>query len=130
MDEINKQLTIMLINTLTNDAILVEKMEKDYPQMTSKFKELCAEQYLTFLKKQDDYGPMNIAMNTNLKTDKDIKFAMTGLITRMNDKMSRLINLIINKSDKPTNEAVEDSFMDISVYAKIARVVLDGKWAK
>lgn len=126
----NEKPTIMLDNITSEELALVEKMEEHYPQMTGKFKEICAQQYITFLKKQNDYGPMNIAMNTALENEQDVRFAMTGLITRMNDKMSRLINLVIRKNDKPNNESVEDSFMDISVYGKIAQIVLDGKWAK
>src|SRR3990167_1987400 len=104
---------------------LIKEMEEKYPEMTEKFKELCAQQYITFLKKQYDYGPTNIAMNTALESEQDLKLAMTGLITRMNDKMSRLINLILKK-EAPKNESVEDSFTDISVYGKIALIVLKG----
>jgi len=110
-------------------AELIEDMETKYPQMTAKFKELCADQYITFLKKQHDYGPTNIAMGTQLKDETDLKLAMTGLTVRLNDKMSRLLNLVINKSN-PKNESVDDTLKDMSVYAKIALVVLDWKWAK
>lgn len=121
--------TIQLGNMDKETASLIEEMEKKYPQMTVKFKELCADQYITFLKKQHDYGPSNIAMGTQLKDDVDLKLAMTGLTVRLNDKMSRLLNLVINKGT-PKNESIEDTLKDMSVYAKIALVVLDWKWAK
>jgi len=108
---------------------LIREMEEEYPAMTSKFKELCNDQYVTFLRKQHDYGPSNIAMGTQLKDDSDVKLAMTGLTVRLNDKMSRLLNLVINKSS-PKNESVDDTIKDMSIYAKIALIVLDGKWAK
>lgn len=118
-------------HVVSNDELeLIDFMEKKYPGMTGEFRKLCIEQYLMFLKKQNDYGPMNIAMNTRLETEQEKKFAMTGLITRMNDKMSRLINLIVIKQGKPANESIEDSFQDISVYGKISQIVMKGKWAK
>jgi len=108
---------------------LVNKMEATYPNMTSEFKKICIEQYLTFVRKQNDYGPANIAMNTHLENEQDLKLSLTGLTVRMNDKMSRLINLILKKN-KPQNESIEDTFMDLSVYGKIALVVMRGKWGK
>jgi len=121
---------MLLENVDTETDILIKDMEKRYPQMTEKFKQLCADQYITFLKKQHDYGPSNIAMGTQLKDETDLKLAMTGLTVRLNDKMSRLLNLVINKSTTPKNESVEDTLKDMSVYSKIALVVLDWKWAK
>jgi len=108
---------------------LIQKMEATYPNMTYEFKKICIEQYLTFIKKQNDYGPANIAMNTHLENEQDLKLSLTGLTVRMNDKMSRLINLILKKN-KPQNESIEDTFMDLSVYGKIALVVMHGKWGK
>lgn len=116
--------------TIDKDTLeLIKKMESTYPNMTSEFRKICIEQYITFLKKQNDYGPANIAMNTHLENEQDLKLSMTGLTVRMNDKMSRLINLILKKN-KPQNESIEDTFMDLSVYGKIALVVMRGKWGK
>lgn len=116
--------------TVDKDTLeLVNKMEATYPNMTSEFKKICIEQYLTFVRKQNDYGPANIAMNTHLENEQDLKLSLTGLTVRMNDKMSRLINLILKKN-KPQNESIEDTFMDLSVYGKIALVVMRGKWGK
>jgi len=108
---------------------LINRMQQTYPNMTSEFKKICIEQYITFVKKQNDYGPANIAMNTHLENEQDLKLSLTGLTVRMNDKMSRLINLILKKN-KPQNESIEDTFMDLSVYGKIALVVMRGKWGK
>jgi len=121
--------TIQINNLDKETAELVAEMESKYPEMTTKFKQLCADQYTTFLKKQHDYGPSNIAMGTQLKDETDLKLAMTGLTVRLNDKMSRLLNLVINKGT-PKNESIEDTLKDMSVYAKIALIVLDWKWAK
>ena len=56
--------------------------------------------------------------------------SLAGLVTRMNDKMSRLIHLILKTKKSPSNESVEDSFKDISVYGIISRIVTAGKWGK
>ena len=115
---------------LDKDALeLIDAMESKYPQMTGEFKKLCIEQYLTFLRKQNDYGPANIAMNTRLETEQDIKLSLTGLTVRLNDKISRLVNLILRKN-KAQNESIDDTFLDVSVYGMIARIVMRGKWAK
>ena len=53
-----------------------------------------------------------------------------ALIVRMNDKINRLINLVIKKNEKPQNESVMDSFMDLANYAVIAKIVSEGKWGK
>lgn len=109
---------------------LIKEMEKKYPKMTSEFKNLLLEQYITFIKKQHDYGPSNIAMNTLLETKDDLLISLAGLVTRMNDKMSRLINLILKSKKELENESIEDSFKDISVYGIISRIVINGKWGK
>ena len=70
---------------------------------------------------QINNGKMLIA-NFNLK-ENDIQ------ALRLNDKISRLVNLILLKN-KARNESVEDTFLDLSVYGKIALVVMRGKWAK
>ena len=109
---------------------LIRDMEIKFPEMTEEFKRLSVEQYVTFVKKQHDYGPSNIAMNTKLETNEDLMMSLAGLVTRMNDKMSRLIHLILRTKKSPSNESVEDSFKDISVYGIISRIVTAGKWGK
>lgn len=109
---------------------LINYMENKYPEMTSEFVKISVDNYLTFLRKQKDYGPTNIAMNTNLETKDDLMISLSGLVTRMNDKMSRLINLILKNRNSPENESVEDSFKDISVYGIISKIVINKKWGK
>lgn len=71
----------------------------------------CAE---VFSRKQSDYGPENIAA-----------FGEMGLLVRINDKVSRLKNLV----GKPArNEALDDTWLDIGVYGFIAGMVRDGTW--
>jgi len=124
------QISTNLDKGLTKDDLeLIESMERKFPEMTGEFKKLSIEQYLIFLKKQNDYGPANIAMNTQLESEQDIKLSLTGLTVRLNDKISRLVNLILRKN-KAQNESIEDTFLDVSVYGTISRIVMRGKWAK
>lgn len=62
------------------------------------------------------------------------KFGLKGVIIRMNDKIERLIRLgyeqditdeiIINE------ESLRDTLMDLSNYANIAIMIIDGEWKK
>jgi Nucleotide modification associated domain 1 len=75
------------------------------------------------VKKQIDYGPYNIWHAPGGATN--------GLMVRMSDKIERLKNLIYSpKSDKPKNESLEDSLVDLANYAVIALMVQRGVWAK
>ena len=105
-------------------------LEKKYPTMTNEFKRIQGEQYKLFCRKQYDYGPMNIAMGTDLSKMEDIKLAITALVVRINDKITRLINLVIKNDREGVNESVDDSFVDLSVYGVIAQIVRNKKWAK
>lgn len=44
-----------------------------------------------------DYGPANIAMGTSLEKAEDINMSLTGLCVRMNDKVQRLLHLIVKQ---------------------------------
>ena len=105
-------------------------LEKKYPTMTNEFKRIQEEQYKLFCRKQYDYGPMNIAMGTDLSKMEDIKLAITALVVRINDKITRLINLVIKNDREGINQSVDDSFVDLSVYGVIEQIVRNKKWAK
>lgn len=104
--------------------------ERYYPEMCAEFTRQQEEQYALLCKKQMDYGPLNISMGTQLQNDKEIKAALTGIVVRANDKMQRLVNLLIVNGQEPKNETIEDTFMDLAVYATIAMTVKNGKWGK
>ena len=112
------------------DSNPVKWLEEHYPTMTNEFKRIQGEQYKLFCRKQYDYGPMNIAMGTDLSKQEDVKLATTGLLVRINDKVTRLINLVIKNDREGVNETVDDSFVDLSVYGVIAQIVRNKKWAK
>jgi hypothetical protein len=69
-------------------------------------------------KKQHDYGSGNIAAN-----------GTAGVVVRINDKMQRLRNLIL-ESSSPSLEAVEDTWLDILGYSIIGLLLHRGHWPK
>ena len=105
-------------------------IEKEYPETSKEFQRLQHEQWETFCKKQMDYGPSNIAMGTALKTKEDRRLSLIGLIVRINDKVQRLMNLVVKHNRDAQNEPVMDAFKDLSVYGIIAQIVDNGKWGK
>ena len=105
-------------------------IEKQYPETAKEFKRLQEEQYELFCKKQMDYGPSNIAMGTSLSTDEEKRLSKIGLIVRINDKIQRLINLVVRNNRKSQNEPTIDAFKDLSCYGIIAQIVESGKWGK
>lgn len=109
---------------------VVAQIEAEYPQMTAEFKQIMAEQYEIFCKKQSNYGPSNISVGTALATPDDVKLSLTGLWFRVNDKVQRLKQLIVLGKQDNVGEAVEDTFQDLSVYGIICQLVSRGKWAK
>lgn len=68
-----------------------------------------------FLKKHKDYGKGNI-----------LDMGELGIAFRISEKFNRIKHLLMN-GNKPTNELLEDSWIDIAVYAIIA-VLLKRGW--
>ena len=73
------------------------------------------------MKKQEDYGPLNIALAPG--------GAMNGLRVRMYDKLARLNNLA-DKDATPNFESIEDTLIDLANYAIIGLLVQRGQWAQ
>ena len=112
-----------------DQADAVKYIEKEYPETAKSFKVIQKEQYELFCKKQMDYGPKNISVGTDLRTDEDVKLSLTGLWFRINDKIERLKQLVV--FDKTAqNEPMIDAFSDLSVYGIIAQIVHRKKWGK
>ena len=103
-------------------------IEKEYPETVKEFKRLQKEQYELFCKKQMDYGPSNIAMGTGLGSNINTHLSLVGLIVRINDKIQRLLNLVVTNKREAQNEPIVDAFKDLSVYGIIAQIVKNGKW--
>ena len=113
-----------------NDLNPIEYIEKYYPETSDEFLRLQREEYKLFCRKQMDYGPSNIAMGTDLTTPDQIRLSLVGLIVRINDKVQRLINLVVKNNREAKNEPTIDAFKDLSCYGKIAQIVDNGKWGK
>ena len=71
------------------------------------------------MKKQADYGPLNIALAPG--------GPMNGLRVRMYDKLARLNNLA-DKDAMPNFESIEDTLIDLANYAIIGLLVQRGQW--
>tara|TARA_B100000424_G_scaffold270881_1_gene271499 strand:+ start:2005 stop:2433 length:429 start_codon:yes stop_codon:yes gene_type:complete len=110
------------------DLTAVEFIEKHYPETALNFKQIQNEQYQTFCRKQMDYGPSNISMGTGVGEAINKKLSTTALVIRINDKVQRLLNLVVSNDRDAQNEPVEDAFKDLSVYGIIAQIVRNGKW--
>jgi hypothetical protein len=108
----------------------IDYCERTYPQTCEEFKLILDEMYVTFCKKQRNYGPGNISVGTTLETKDDVKLSLTGLWFRMNDKIQRLKQLVVFGQPDEVGEPIQDTYEDISVYGIIAQIVQRGKWAK
>jgi hypothetical protein len=85
--------------------------------------------YRVHLDKNADYSPANI-----------LGVGEIGLVTRLWDKMARLLNLVGFRMEiassrfeaplKPKNESIDDNLMDMAVYAIIGQLLRKGKWGK
>ena len=110
---------------------IIEQMEREWPEMTQEFKKIQQEQYELFLHKQHDYGPGNISVGSQLKTEEEVKLSLTGLWFRMNDKIQRLKNLLMSgRENAVEGEPLEDAYLDVSNYGIMATIVSRSKWGK
>ncbi len=78
------------------------------------FEEVTDELLQTFLKKHKDYGKGNILSIKEL-----------GIAFRQTEKIERLKNLL-QQNKNPSNETLEDTWIDIGVYAIIAILLRRG----
>lgn len=114
-----------------NNEEIIELIESKYPDTCKEFKKIQQHQYLTFCKKQFDYGPGNISLGSSLDTQEERKASISAIVVRLNDKVQRLINIVLRKGiTDSVNESLFDSFLDTSVYCIIAEIVNNKKWAK
>lgn len=109
---------------------VVEEMEERYPEMTEGFKEIMWEQYVVFCEKQNNYGPTNISMGSDLIKLEDRRLSLMGLFFRMNDKIQRIKQLVVLNTTDEVGETVQDTFQDLSVYGIISQLISKGCWGK
>lgn len=102
--------------------------EQRCPNQSRAFREVLGKMYRTHLDKNADYSPANILGAGEL-----------GLVTRLWDKVARLMNLTGFKIDlhtkvsfeaprDPKNESIEDTYQDLAVYGIIGLLLRWGKW--
>ena len=114
-----------------NPEDYIKSVETTYPETCDEFKNIQREQYETFCKKQFDYGPHNISLGSDLHKKEDIIASISAIVVRLNDKIQRLINMVLRKkSFEAANESIFDAFSDTAVYCIIAEVVKRKKWCK
>ncbi len=88
-----------------------ETLEEAFETVAKEFEEV-------FVRKYKDYGKGNIMETEEL-----------GIAFRISDKLSRLKNLF-QTGQKPSNESIEESWVDIGVYAVIAVMYKRGWFQK
>lgn len=106
-----------------------EIMMREYPTIYNGYLQIMDEQFELFCKKHLDYGMGNISQGTNLDTEDEKKFALSGLFFRMNDKINRWKNLIISNR-KANNETLIDTYQDLTNYGIISQLVERDMWRK
>ena len=109
---------------------VVEEIQKEYPETCDEFLNIMADQYVLFCKKQKNYGPGNISVGTDCRTDSDVKLSLTGLWFRLNDKVQRLKQLIVLGHKDTVGESEIDTYQYLSVYGIIAQIVSTKKCGK
>ena len=101
-----------------------------YPKTLKKFKDIQKDQLELFCKKQLDYGPSNIGLGKSKPEKPDeIRLSAMGLGIRMQDKISRFLNLSMNDKE-PNNESLDDTLIDKANYAIMGLIVRNKKWGK
>lgn len=102
--------------------------EQRAPNQVQAFRETLGQMYRTHLDKNADYSPANI-----------LGTGEVGLATRLWDKTARFMNLMGFKIDvsepaqysspkEPKHESIDDTLIDLAVYAIIGRLLRAGKW--
>ncbi len=86
----------------------------DPQSLDESFTRVCEEMLKIFIRKNKDYGKGNILDTGEL-----------GIAFRISDKLNRIKNLLITKQ-RPENETMQESWLDIAVYAVIAVMYLRG----
>ena len=86
--------------------------------MMKRFNQITDEQYKLFCRKQYDYGSGNITLGGDLDKEDDRMMALIALVIRMNDKVNRLKNIIVNHKGQNAvaNETYLDAFKDLYIY--------------
>lgn len=82
-----------------------------------KFKEITDEMNALYERKNHDYG--------NSFSDTFEKLGAVSAVTRMYDKMNRIVSLVSTKEQKVNDESLRDTLIDIANYAVMTIMELD-----
>ena len=113
---------------------IIKKIEKQYPECSDAIMNNFDRAYNLWALKQHDYGDSNIRLGLNLSSSSERsqnnRLAQLGVVIRMNDKVSRLINLYKKDGVTAIDETIEDTALDIMNYANMLMVLKSNKWGK
>ena len=113
---------------------VIKKIEEMYPECTDALMNNFDRAYVLWTKKQNDYGDSNIQLGLDLSStserSQNNRLAQLGVVIRMNDKISRLINLYKKDGVTAIDETIEDTALDIMNYANMLMVLKSNKWGK
>ena len=115
---------------------VMKKIEEMYPECSDAIMNNFDRAYDLWARKQHDYGDSNIRLGLNLSSSSECsqnnRLAQLGVVIRMNDKISRLINLYKKNMEDTSavTESIEDTALDIMNYANMLMVLRQGKWGK
>ena len=113
---------------------VMKKIEEMYPQCTDALMNNFDRAYDLWTRKQADYGDSNIRLGLDLSSSSErsqnSRLAQLGVVIRMNDKISRLINLYKKDLESAVDESIEDTALDIMNYANMLMVLKSNKWGK
>ena len=121
-----KEETEWLKRQLFDDQELHET-EIRCPEQCAEFRKILGNLYQVHLEKNADYSPYNMLATGEI-----------GVITRLWDKMARLMNLIgfdiatgkYSGRKDAKNESIEDTYLDLCNYGIIATLMSRGVWGK
>lgn len=116
---------------------MIKEMEQQYPECTNELLDNFDRAYKLWCKKQNDYGDSNIRLGLDLDSSssehsQNNRLAQLGVVIRMNDKISRLINLYKKDMEESSavRESIEDTATDLMNYANMLMVLRANKWGK
>ena len=113
---------------------VIKKIEEMYPECTDALMNNFDRAYDLWTKKQNDYGDSNIRLGLDLSSSSERsqnnRLAQLGGVIRLNDKISRLINLYKKDLESAVDESIEDTALDIMNYANMLMVLKSNKWGK
>lgn len=83
-----------------------------FKQITEEMQELCK-------RKNSDYGS---SVNDTYK-----RYGLVSYLVRMEDKINRVRNLVLNKDQKVEDEKIRDTLMDLANYSILAIIDMENE---